>query len=40
MNKVYLKLISKHTNLKNEPAEDKIIVLKEYEFFLTEPLLI
>ncbi|HHB1770566.1 TPA: hypothetical protein ACOQ31_005649 [Bacillus cereus] len=33
MNKVYLKLISKHTNLKNEPAEDKIIVLKEYEFF-------
>lgn len=33
MNKVYLKLISKHTNLKNEPAEDKIMVLKEYEFF-------
>lgn len=33
MKKVYLKLISEHTNLKNEPAENEIKILKEYEFF-------
>ncbi|MEC0017445.1 hypothetical protein P4K66_13310 [Bacillus anthracis] len=33
MKKVYFKLLSEHTNLKNEPAEVKIKLIKEYEFF-------